>query len=138
VLREYGIARHAIQRYVSEVRSEGYQMLRSPSLPLISMSELAEALGTASTETLLVEKDSPAVGRTIGELDLRGKTGVTVIAVVRDGQTDINPGSDFRFEAGDIIALLGHPEQIDRATAHINAAGEAEQQVKEESQEVSP
>ncbi|HWT03561.1 MAG TPA: cation:proton antiporter [Pyrinomonadaceae bacterium] len=124
VLREYGIARHAIQRHVSEIRSEGYQMLRSPSVPLVSMSEIAEALGTAATETLQLEEGSPAVGRTIGELELRRRTGATVVAVVRDGLTDVNPGSEFRFEVGDIIVLLGAPEQIDRAIEQINASRE--------------
>lgn len=124
VLREYGVARHAIQRHVSEVRSEGYQMLRSPSVPLVSMSEIAEALGAAATETLLLEEGSPAVGRTIGELELRRRTGATVVAVVRDGLTDVNPGSEFRFEAGDIVVLLGAPEQIDRTVEQINAARE--------------
>jgi CPA2 family monovalent cation:H+ antiporter-2 len=125
VLKEYGIARHAIQHYVSAIRSEGYQMLRSSSLPLISMGEIAEALGAASTETLVLEKDSPAAGRTIGELALRSKTGVTIIAVVRDGQTDINPGSEFRFEAGDIVVLLGNPEQIELAAEQMDTTGEA-------------
>jgi CPA2 family monovalent cation:H+ antiporter-2 len=137
VLKEYGIARHAIQHHVSGIRSEGYQMLRSPSLPLISMNEIAEALGTASTETLLLEKDSPAVGRTIGELDLRGKTSVTIIAVVRDGQTDINPGSEFRFEAGDIVVLLGNPEQIELAVEQMDTTGDAEMPVNQGSQKVS-
>ena len=127
VLKEYGVARHAIQHHVSGIRSEGYQMLRSPSLPLVSMNEIAEALGTASTDTLVLEKDSPAVGRTIGGLDLRGKTGVTIIAVVRDGQTDINPGSEFRFEAGDIVVLLGNPEQIELAVEQMDATGEVDQ-----------
>ena len=124
VLREYGIARHAIQRHVSEVRSEGYQMLRSPSVPLVSMSEIAEALGAAATETLLLEEGSPAAARTIGELELRRRTGATVVAVVRDGLTDLNPGSEFRFEVGDIVVLLGAPEQIERAIERINAARE--------------
>ena len=122
VLREYGVARHSIQRHVSEIRSEGYQMLRSPSVPLISMSEIAEALGSAATETLMIAEESGAVGRTIGELELRRKTGVTVVAIVRDGITDVNPGSEFRFEAGDIVVLLGAPEQIDLAIDQINAA----------------
>ena len=124
VLREYGVARHAIQRHVSEVRSEGYQMLRSPSVPLVSMSEIAEALGAAATETLVLDEGSPAVGRTIGGLELRRRTGATVVAVIRDGLTDVNPGSEFRFETGDIVVLLGSPEQIDRAVEQINAAGE--------------
>jgi CPA2 family monovalent cation:H+ antiporter-2 len=125
VLREYGIARHEIHRQVSEVRREGYQMLRSPSLPLVGPSEIADALGGASTETLVVAPESRAAGRTIGELQLRSRTGVTVIAVVSDGATEINPGPQFRIEAEDVLVLLGSPEQIDRAVEHLDAGGAA-------------
>jgi CPA2 family monovalent cation:H+ antiporter-2 len=121
VLREYGIARHEIQQQVEAVRSEGYMMLRAPSLPHVQMSEIAEALAGASTETLVIDVDSGAVGKTIGDLMLRSKTGVTIIAVVRDGHTDINPGSELTLQAEDVMVLLGSPEQIDRAIEQLNA-----------------
>jgi K+/H+ antiporter YhaU regulatory subunit KhtT len=55
-------------------------------------------------------------------LKLSNKTGVTVIAVVRDGHTDINPGSELKLQGEDVLVLLGSPEQIDLAIEHINAA----------------
>jgi CPA2 family monovalent cation:H+ antiporter-2 len=121
VLKEYGTPRHEIHRQVAEVRSEGYQMLRSPSLPMTSASEIADALAGASTDTVLVEPGSRVVGKSIGDLRLRSTTGVTVIAVVREGQTDINPGPDLRIEAEDVLVLLGNPEQIDRAVAQLSS-----------------
>jgi len=124
VLREYGIARHVIQRQVAEIRSEGYQMLRTPSLPIVDMSEIADALKSASTETLLVEADSQAVGKTIGELKLRKQTGVTIIAITRDSHTQINPAPETAIQAEDVLVLLGGPEQIDRAIEEINGVRE--------------
>jgi CPA2 family monovalent cation:H+ antiporter-2 len=123
VLREYGIARHSIQHRVEEIRREGYQMLRSHSLPPVGMGDIAEALQTASTETLVVNADSPAVGKTIGELKLRTKTGVTVIAAARNGHTEVNPVLDFKLQAEDVLVLLGSPEQIDLAIEQINNRG---------------
>jgi CPA2 family monovalent cation:H+ antiporter-2 len=120
VLREYGIARHLIQRQVATIRSEGYQMLRMPSLPIVDMGEIAEALKSASTETLFVEADSTAVGKTIGELKLRKTTGVTIIAITRDGHTEINPGAETTIQAGDVLVLLGGAEQIDLAIEEIS------------------
>ncbi len=121
MLREYGIARRDIHRQVDEVRSEGYQMLRSPSLSPVEVGEISEALAGASTETLIVEPDSPAVGKTIGELKLRSRTGASVIAAVRDGRTEINPGPQLKIQADDVLVLLGSPEQIDRAVEHLHA-----------------
>jgi monovalent cation:H+ antiporter-2, CPA2 family len=115
VLREYGIGRHVIQRQVSAIRSEGYEMLRMPSVPVIDMAEIAEALGSASTETYIVKPDSAAVGKTIGELKLRTKTGVSIVAIIHEGVAEINPGPDTPIQADDVLVLLGGPEKIDKA-----------------------
>lgn len=124
VLRDYGIARHVIQRQITAIRSEGYQMLRMPSLPISDLKESAEALKSASTETLFVEHDSKAVGKTIAELKLRKRTGVTIIAITREGDTQINPGPDTKLQAEDVLVLLGQPDQVDRAIEELNGARE--------------
>jgi CPA2 family monovalent cation:H+ antiporter-2 len=125
VLREYGIGRHVIQRQIAAIRNEGYNLLRMPSLPVVDIGEISDTLKSASTETLSVEPDSTAVGLTIGELKLRKKTGVTIIAITRDGHTEINPGPETRIQAEDVLVLLGAEEQIDRAIEEINGVREA-------------
>ena len=119
VLREYGMARSVIQRQIDAVRSEGYQMLRVPSLPIEGVTEIADALKSAATETLLIEPDSPAAGKTIGQLRIRKRTGVSIIAITRDGQAQINPGPETRLEQGDLLLLLGGAEQIDLAIEEV-------------------
>lgn len=119
VLKEYGMARSVIQRQIDAVRSEGYQMLRVPSLPIEAVTEIADVLRSAATETLLIERDSAAVGKTIGELRIRKRSGVSVIAITRDGQAEINPGPDTRLAQGDVLLLLGGAEQIDRAIEEV-------------------
>ena len=129
VLREYGISREIIRRRVEEIRHEGYEMLRTPSLPPVGARDIAAALSAASTETLFVEPGSPAVGKTIGGLNLRSRTGATVIAVVHEGRTEINPGPERQLHAEDVLVLLGSPEQIESATSQLtfpeNEAGAA-------------
>lgn len=124
VLKRYGIARHVIQRQVTAIRSEGYQMLRVPSLPIVDVNEIAEALKIAATETLFVEADSSAAGKTIGQLGLRKKTGVSIIAITREGHTEINPRPETTIRAEDVLVLLGGAEQIDRAIEEINGVRE--------------
>jgi len=119
VLGEYGIARSVIQRQIAAIRNEGYQVFRVPSLPIGDLNEVADALKSASTETAFIEHTSPSVGQTIGDLKLRTRTGVSIIAITRDGQTQINPGPESKLQAGDILVLLGGTEQIDRAIEEI-------------------
>ncbi|HYV03845.1 MAG TPA: cation:proton antiporter [Blastocatellia bacterium] len=119
VLREFGIARQAINREIEEIRREGYQMLRLPSLSTVELGDIAGALGAASTETLVIGRGDFACGKTLNQLDLRRITGATVVAVIRDSQTEINPGGEFKLETDDIVVLLGSPEQIEMATETI-------------------
>ncbi|MEP7273366.1 MAG: cation:proton antiporter [Acidobacteriota bacterium] len=115
VLREYDVSRNVIAREVDEIRSENYQMLRESALPLAELEKIAEAFASSSTETVFINARSAAVGKTLRELDLRNQTGATVTAAVRDGNTEINLGPDFRLEADDILVLLGRPDQLEHA-----------------------
>jgi CPA2 family monovalent cation:H+ antiporter-2 len=119
VLREYGVSRNVIAREVEEVRSSSYQMLRDSSLPLAELDKIAEAYASSSSETLFISEKSAGVGKTLKELDLRRKTGATVTAAVRNGDTEINLGPQFRLAPDDILVLLGKPDEIERAVAWI-------------------
>jgi CPA2 family monovalent cation:H+ antiporter-2 len=120
VLREYGTSRNLIQREIEEIRREGYQMFRAPSLPLAEMNSLEEAFGSVSTETLFVDRHFFAAGKTLGELNLRGKTSASVTAAIREGATEINLGPDYRVAPEDILVLLGSPEAIDEAIEYLS------------------
>jgi K+/H+ antiporter YhaU regulatory subunit KhtT len=45
-----------------------------------------------------------------------------VIAVVRDGHTEINPAPEHTLNAEDVLVLLGSPVQIESAVEQINSA----------------
>lgn len=119
VLHRYGTSRKVIETQIERIRRQGYEMLRSPALPppLERSPEIGVSLDAASTETITLAEDSPVLGKTLGELDLRGQSGATVIAVVRAGETKISPGANYSLKARDTIVILGPPEKIDRAKA---------------------
>jgi CPA2 family monovalent cation:H+ antiporter-2 len=123
VLRTYEVSRNVIAREVDAIRSENYQMLRESSFPLAELDKIAEAFAASSTETVFVSAQSPAVGKTLKNLDLRSQTGVTVTAAVRNGDTEINLGPEFTVQADDILVLLGRPEQLEKAVAVIDQRG---------------
>jgi CPA2 family monovalent cation:H+ antiporter-2 len=78
--------------------------------------ELEEILvGLGSPVTLVLPHDSPAVGKTLAEIDLRGLSGATVLAVKRAGETVVVPAGREMLRAGDTLALAGTPEAIERA-----------------------
>ncbi len=118
VLHRYGFPHSVIENQVDRIRRQGYKMLRSPALPKPERpAYLNAALDLAATETVTLADDSPVLRKTLGEIDLRGKSGATVIAIVRDGKTKISPGATYPLITGDTVVLLGTPEELDRAKA---------------------
>jgi TrkA domain protein len=59
------------------------------------------------------------VGKSIGELAIRRKTGVTIIAVARKGRNVINPPPSFTFEEGDLVVAIGEHEQLKRFETEV-------------------
>jgi CPA2 family monovalent cation:H+ antiporter-2 len=115
VLAAYGFPRITIRRRKDQLRREGYRALRGQTLSDTDLGTLSDVLESATTETLTVDASSTAAGRRIGALDLRKRTGATIVAVHRQGDTEVNPGPEFEIEVGDGLVLLGSPEQIEDA-----------------------
>ena len=81
--------------------------------------ELLPGMGTIVP--LEVQPGSEAAGATLGELNLRGRTGATVVALSRDGKRQPLPTAVTRLEAGDMIALTGSGNAIGLAAALLRA-----------------
>ena len=61
---------------------------------------------------LVLGAGSPAVGGTVVTLNIRAKTGATVVAVLRDGRTVRNIGPEWEFRIGDTLLVLGDAGQV--------------------------
>jgi TrkA domain protein len=59
------------------------------------------------------------VGKTIEDLQIRAKTGATVIAVCRHDRNIINPSPSFVFESGDAALVIGETDQIKKFEGEI-------------------
>lgn len=126
VLHRFGMPRSTIEDQIGRIRRQGYEMLRSPSIPQVEMGNLNEALHKAVTQTVLLTDRSPVTGKDLGEIDLRGKTGATVLAVIRNGETKVSPGAGYRLCDGDTLLLSGSVEKIERALLMICPGSEIE------------
>jgi CPA2 family monovalent cation:H+ antiporter-2 len=119
VLRRLRVPRNVIALQVELIRKQSYSMLRGLELPKQTLDQLDRILAATTTETFMVWERSPAAGRTIRQLQLRRATGVTIIAVVRDGQPFTNPEPELTIQAGDILVMLGSHAQLDRAMSRL-------------------
>jgi len=116
VLSKYLIPKDEIERFIRDVRSDGYHMFRSLSVEPASFSDVRHCLPDIEISTFRLSDTSTLVGKTLGETEMRKKYGVTVLAVRRDGTTISNPDITLRFAANDILFILGKPEQFASVT----------------------
>jgi CPA2 family monovalent cation:H+ antiporter-2 len=75
--------------------------------------------GLGEPETIAVAAGSAAAQKTLADLDLRGLTGATVLAIVRDGEQIAAPGGRVQLKVGDVLAVAGSTEAIAAARSLV-------------------
>jgi CPA2 family monovalent cation:H+ antiporter-2 len=115
VLSRYHVPGNVIRLEERALRQEGYGFLREDFVGTALSDSVAKMIAGSTTDTLYVAPDSPAVGRSLDDLNLRSRTGVLVIAVVRNGKHHLNPEPDYVFRAGDILILVGDHAALESA-----------------------
>jgi CPA2 family monovalent cation:H+ antiporter-2 len=87
-----------------------------PPNPAHLPSQLPGLLREADLESLTISADAPAAGKLIRELELRTRTGASIVGIEQNGgQRIINPGPDEELRANDQVLLLGTRAQLDSA-----------------------
>ncbi|WP_457641091.1 cation:proton antiporter regulatory subunit [Persephonella sp.] len=74
-------------------------------------------------EWVKVPKNSPIAGKAIKESQIRQRTGVTVIAIMKEDQTIVNPLPDEIINAGDTVVIIGTREQVEKFFREFNING---------------
>ncbi|MDU4962093.1 MAG: cation:proton antiporter regulatory subunit [Sporomusaceae bacterium] len=60
-----------------------------------------------------IDSHAKCVGQTIGGMQIRLKTGATIIAIVeKSGKKNVNPGPDYSFVADSVLIIAGERQQI--------------------------
>ena len=100
-------------------------MLRGMSLSKERLMELTSLFAASITSTFLITEDSQAADKTLSELDLRKKTGTTIIAIVRGSKAVTSLSADITIHAGDVLVLLGSHAQLDKAMRMLKTGTQA-------------
>ena len=117
VLQRYHVPRNVIEVQERIIRDESYEFLRGGTPKTADkLDRIAELLEGTLTQTYLVRSGSPAIGRSLRDLDLRQRSGgATVIAVVRKEQPLANPSPTLEIETNDTLVLVGNHASLDAA-----------------------
>jgi CPA2 family monovalent cation:H+ antiporter-2 len=107
VLARMLVPREAIQQMIGDVRGDWRRMARDLAPEATRVTDLRTVLPQMATHSLALHAGSSLVGRSIAESRLREEHGVTVLAVIRTGQTLANPRSDLRLLGDDVLFVIG-------------------------------
>ena len=93
-------------------RREAMPVLRHSAAPRIALQQLAPDLLSAPVATHQLRAGDWAAGRTVVDLNLRASTGVSILAVRREGRAWTSPAPDFTLAAEDVLYLLGDDADV--------------------------
>jgi CPA2 family monovalent cation:H+ antiporter-2 len=112
VLTKYLMPKEEIERFAEEVRSEGYEMLRSLSRQATSCLDLELCLPDMEIKSFRMAEGSSFIGKTLAETEMRKRSGVTLLAIRRKDQILSNPDAETVFYPNDILFVVGTPDKI--------------------------
>jgi CPA2 family monovalent cation:H+ antiporter-2 len=124
-LAHYLVPEHEIHRFVAQVRCEGYGIFRGASRQAAAC-DIPHCIPDVELATLQVAQGSALVGKTLAEVALRTRYGVSVLAVRRDSEVLPNPDGTLALQADDVAVILGAPDKLADATALFGPAGPQE------------
>jgi CPA2 family monovalent cation:H+ antiporter-2 len=86
---------------------------QQPPTPTPDVHGLLPGIGDPAA--FVVRSGAPAIGKTLKEMNLRGLTGATVIAIERKPDRVVLPTADEVLHAGDVLVLAGTHEAVESA-----------------------
>jgi TrkA domain protein len=86
-----------------------------------ALAAMQQEVQGLAIDWLSVAPSSPAVGRSLAELAVHTRTGVSVVAVLRGTETIPAPGAETRLEGGDTIVGVGTAEGMQRLYALLES-----------------
>lgn len=98
-----------INRIITRIRNMNLGAFSEKDL--INKPSILDEFSDNNITEVKVEADSPAEGKSLLEIDLRKKTGVTILAIRRGDDFIEHPVPETVLQRNDIAYLMGNPEQ---------------------------
>lgn len=120
VLSKYLHPKEEIERFVNEIRSEGYEMFRSLSKEAHSCLDITHCLPEVEMTALRLTPGSSMAGRTLAETGMRKKFNVNLLAIRRGTELIYNPDPNEELRNNDLLVVLGQPDDIAELASHFH------------------
>jgi CPA2 family monovalent cation:H+ antiporter-2 len=112
ILLQLGFPLQEIFRYTDAVRHDHYDLHIDTEEEHRLLHDLVDAAKGIEIRWFSILEDSPLIGQTLADANLRARTGASVVAILRESELMANPKSMTVFQAGDRIGLIGDLDEI--------------------------
>jgi TrkA domain protein len=97
----------------ADTRSLGAVLAGTFSVDPSLLEDMGAVLGGLRIDATRIDRDGPLAGRSIGELEIRARHAVTVVAVLHGHIADVAPGPATVLEPGARVVVIGRPPDIE-------------------------
>jgi CPA2 family monovalent cation:H+ antiporter-2 len=120
VLTKYLVPKPEIAQLVAETRSGSYEMFRNVSdAATLSVADLHLHLQDIEIAPIYVPPDSHLAGQSLAELDLRNRTGLTLLAIRRNTAMLTDLDAQTRICPNDELFVIGAPDKVALASMEL-------------------
>ena len=109
----------AVTVHLNEEEAHNLIDMLGGSQVVADMNHLQQRVEGLAIDWLPVLREAFAARQTIGDLRLRTRTGVYIVAALRDGTAFPAPEPSSQIERGDTLVVVGSPEGIEAASGII-------------------
>jgi CPA2 family monovalent cation:H+ antiporter-2 len=111
VLKRYLVPNDDIEKFIAEIRSDSYAMLRRPASGFV-LPDIKLHIPGVELETYRVTEGAEVTVKSIAELNLRRDHGVLIIAIGRGKEMIVSPQPTEKMHPGDLVVAFGTPENL--------------------------
>jgi CPA2 family monovalent cation:H+ antiporter-2 len=101
-----------VQRYTDAVRQDLYAPIYQVHNEYEQVQALENARRLLEFTWFTLPAASPLIGCTLGEAQVRSRTGATIVAIMRRDELVTNPNVTEQLRAGDVLAVLGNHAEL--------------------------
>ena len=83
------------------------------------VADVETVIGNLLIDWVTLRSDSPGADRSIAELEIRRRTRMTVVAILRDEETVLAPEPSETLRAGDRLVVVGRQEDLGAFLRHV-------------------
>jgi len=100
-----------IQDYIDSVRQKHQTSAQASQSNGNTLTQLKNAQNLIEITWARIEKNSPFIDKSLMNLDIRRKTGTSIVGVIRNEIFRPNPDAEYTFTDGDLVAVMGNKSQ---------------------------